>query len=203
MSKDLSGAFDIELVNPEIGVFSGHSEIFRKHHAAMAEAMIAQHHTEKYEKGYSFVVQSKLPCFSELYSAAASTIGLIHKKVYKRDLVLAPRNSTACWAFVLDETRAEAPKWHNHIATSSYNAVYYVRATDTDSIFLRVPEDRAKPETGQDIEVPISEGMLLMMPNWLFHKPKSIDGKRGIQRIAINMEFMASPESFPGTSSHE
>jgi len=196
---DADCIFDLELLYPEIAVFKGTSSGFKKFHNQMAEIVIQEHKNFDYSlkpKSYSFPLASKDPIFENLYSAALTAMAKIHKLVFKKDLVVAENNRKTCWAFVTDAQRHSVSYWHNHVSTCTYNSVYYLRAAEGDSIFLKIPLDQKNHEEGKTIEVPIHEGMIVIMPNWLFHKPKPIEAGRSVERIAINMEVRAVENSF-------
>jgi len=76
-----------------------------------------------------------------------------------------------------------AEVWHNHIKTSSFHCVYYVN----------VPESK-----GGELEYKIDEVVysyrpknydLVIMPNYLNHRPKACDSSEA--RISINMEMFS------------
>jgi hypothetical protein len=115
----------------------------------------------------------------------------LHRQVFREDLSISPGNDRTCWAYVLNESRPKVGIWHSHLTTSSYNAVYYLQTNPDDGIQLIIPRDLQDPSKGQVIDLPVQEGMLVVMPGWLFHKERPIERRPGALRISINMEVRA------------
>ncbi len=163
----------------------------------MEEVIVAQHRTVNYANGYNFAIESTDRCFDDLYSTVLDSVCRRHRHAFQQDLSISPRNRRTCWAFVLDENRPAVGIWHNHLRTSTYNAVYYLRTSIGDAIDLIIPNDVRNPRAGREVEIPVQEGMLIVMPGWLFHKEKPIQQHRDALRISINVEVISSGVPIP------
>jgi hypothetical protein len=180
--------FDLTFYCEGVPVLVGKTDVFIPSHSRMEEVIVAQHRTTIYGNGYNFPIESAEPCFDDLYSMVLESVRHTHRQAFREELSISSTNKRTGWAFVLDENRPAVSVWHNHLGTSTYNAVYYLRANNGDAVDVIVPDDVSDLRTGREIELPVEEGMLLVMPNWLFHKPKPIEQRRGVVRISINME---------------
>jgi len=137
----------------------------------------------KYHGGYTFHVTDNNGDFKNLYAYLLSTVNTVFGP-----LSLADRNKSWCWANVYNRDNFKT-NLHNHIKTSSINAIYY----------LKLPHDISGEEGGlviakNKMQEPIlfmpDEDDLLIMPNYVYHEPQihsSLD-----YRIAINMEICIS-----------
>jgi hypothetical protein len=137
----------------------------------------------KYHGGYTFHVTDNNGDFKNLYAYLLSTVNTVFGT-----LSLADRNKSWCWANVYNRDNFKT-NLHNHIKTSSINAIYY----------LKLPHDISGEEGGliiakNKMQEPIlfmpDEDDLLIMPNYVYHEPQihsSLD-----YRIAINMEICIS-----------
>jgi hypothetical protein len=190
-----SPTFEMTFVAEGVPLLVGTSEDFLPHHERMEQIIVEQNRGRAYVDGYNFAIVSDDPLFEALYSGMLATVGGLYRTTFKRELALSPSNKRTCWAFVLDENRPAVEVWHNHITTSTHNAVYYVRANEGDAIHVIVPESARDPRQGRELEIPVREGTLLVMPNWLFHKPKGIERQQGLRRISINMEVISDPDA--------
>jgi hypothetical protein len=189
--------FEMSFLAEGLPILVGTSGDFLPHHARMEEIIVAQGSGRTYTRGYNFAIDSDEPLFEALYARTLATVQDLYRTMFSRELVLSASNKRTCWAFVLDESRPAVDVWHNHITTSTHNAVYYVRANEDDAIRVIVPDSPQDPRQGREVEIAVAEGTLLVMPNWLFHKPKAIARLPGLRRISINMEVIAEPAAGP------
>ena len=181
--------FDLKFHSSGAPLLAGSSAAFMQFHGAMEKTILAQHREESYRKGYNFAIESPETWFRDLYASVLDSVREMHKQIFGKDLAISHRNKSACWAYVIDETRPKVGVWHNHVRTSTYNCVYYVRADHDDAIRLIIPRESSNPSIGQKIDIPAQAGLLLVMPSWLFHKEKVIE-RRVVPRISINMEIL-------------
>jgi hypothetical protein len=154
--------------------------------ARMINTVLSQKDTANYYGGYTFHVQDSFGDFKTLYSFFFNTVINIFG-----DVKLSPVNKRWCWANVYNKDSFKTNA-HNHIKTSSINAIYY----------LKMPQGISDSEGGLNlytdksevIQFQPEEGDLLIMPNNTVHEPlfhSSID-----YRIAINMEMCIEPRVF-------
>jgi hypothetical protein len=152
----------------------------------MIDTVLSQKDTANYHGGYTFHVQDSFGDFKTLYSFFFNTVINIFG-----DVKLSPVNKRWCWANVYNKDTFKTNA-HNHIKTSSINAIYY----------LKIPKDISCDEGGlnlyppglEPIQFQPDEGDLLIMPNNTIHEPlfhSSID-----YRIAINMEMCIESKVF-------
>jgi hypothetical protein len=146
----------------------------------MIDTVLSQKDTANYHGGYTFQVEDPHGDFKKLYDyffkTVESVFGVIDTSV---------KNRNWCWANVYNKNNFKT-NLHNHIRTSSINAIYY----------LKLPEDMSENEGGlilvssddqEELLFLPEEQDLLIMPNYILHEPQqhsSLD-----YRIAINMEI--------------
>ncbi len=194
--------FDLTFYGEGVPVLAGKTGAFIPSHSRMRDAIVTQHRTTTYGNGYNFPIESAEPCFDDLYSMVLESVRHIHRHAFHEELSISPTNKRTGWAFVLDENRPAVSVWHNHLGTSTYNAVYYLCANAGDAVDVIVPNDVSDLRAGREIEIAVEEGMLLVMPNWLFHRPKPIEQRRGVLRISINMEVIQNQVSVEDSLRH-
>ena len=152
--------------------------------ARMIDTVLSQKDTANYHGGYTFHIRDTVGDFKILYNFFFNTVINIFGNVK-----LSPIHKTWCWANVYNKDSFKTNA-HNHIKTSSINAIYY----------LKMPQDIVSNEGGLNLYTPNlgvlqfqpDEGDLLIMPNNIVHEPlfhSSID-----YRIAINMEMCIEPK---------
>lgn len=145
----------------------------------MINTVLSQKDTANYHGGYTFHIQDNFGDFEILYNFFFNTVINLFGNV-----TLSPIHKAWCWANVYNKDSFKTNA-HNHINTSSVNAIYY----------LKMPNDITSNEGGLNlypsnskvIRFQPTEGDLLIMPNYAVHEPlfhNSID-----YRIAINMEM--------------
>ena len=146
----------------------------------MIDTVLSQKDTANYHGGYTFQVEDPHGDFKKLYDyffkTVESVFGVMDTSVKHRDW---------CWANVYNKDNFKT-NLHNHIRTSSINAIYY----------LKLPKDMSENEGGlilisdvtrEELLFLPDEYDLLIMPNSTYHEPQphsSLD-----YRIAINMEI--------------
>lgn len=90
----------------------------------------------------------------------------------------------SCWTYVQNNERYES-KWHSHIKTASINAVYYPSIPDTTGTLSILTL------SGDEAEVELNQGDLVVFPGWLIHKPNPQKHSR-LPRVSINLELLTS-----------
>src|ERR1700691_5887638 len=142
--------FDLTFYREGVPVLAGKTEAFMPSRSRMEEVIVAQHRTTSYGNGYNFPIESAEPCFEDLYSMALESVRDIHRQAFREELSISPTNKRTRWAFVLDENRPAVSVWHNHLGTSTYNAVYYLRANVGDAVEVIVPNDVRDLRAGRE-----------------------------------------------------
>lgn len=145
----------------------------------MIDTVLLQKDTANYHGGYTFHIKDQHGDFKILYNFFINTV--IHMFGHVK---LSPIHKTWCWANVYN-TQSFKTNAHNHIKTSSINAIYY----------LKMPNDINCNEGGlnlyplgsEPIQFQPDEGDLLIMPNNTIHEPLSHASMD--YRISINMEM--------------
>ena len=151
--------------------------------ARMIDTVLLQKDTANYHGGYTFHIQDTFGDFKILYNFFFNTVVNLFG-----DVELSPIHKTWCWANVYNKDSFKTNA-HNHIKTSSINAIYY----------LKMPHDINDSEGGLNLYHPNShvmqfqpdEGDLLIMPNNTVHEP--LFHSSSDYRIAINMEMCTEP----------
>jgi len=149
----------------------------------MITTVLSQKDTANHHGGYTFHVRDQHDDFKKLYNYFFNVVTEVFGPID-----IASKHKSWCWANVYNRDTFKT-NLHNHIRTSSINAIYY----------LKIPQDILEDEGGliiakNKMEEPLmfmpDEGDLLIMPNYVYHEPQmhsSLD-----YRIAINMEICIS-----------
>ena len=82
------------------------------------------------------------------------------------------------WGFITDDTYYEGDTWHNHLDTSTINAVLYLQTVKGKGIEYEYKGDKKYYEP-KDYD-------LLIFPNFLNHRPLTSNFER---RISLNLEL--------------
>ena len=124
-------------------------------------------------KSYNFPIhEDSTLFFSKLYEKYKELCYQIFGNFH-----IAPQNKTTCWCYrsnVNDSTSV----WHNHLATSTINGVYYYQV-EGDGIFFE--------RYGKEFHHVPQQGELLIFPNDLNHRPDRTTSQT--LRYSINMEI--------------
>ena len=91
---------------------------------------------------------------------------------------LSPENLTRCSCY-RSNIKESICEWHNHLATSTINGVYYYQVEGDGITFTH---------KGKEFHHVPQQGELLIFPNDLFHKPDIATSDNW--RYSINMELM-------------
>lgn len=151
----------------------------------MIDTVLSQKDTANYHGGYTFEICDQHGDFEKLYNYFFKTVESVFGPI-----TVSPNNKFWCWANVYNKDNFKT-NLHNHIRTSSINAIYY----------LKMPEDIRENEAGLIVETVTSQELvlflpnendLLIMPNYLYHEPQSHSSLD--YRIAINMEICIDQE---------
>lgn len=99
---------------------------------------------------------------------------------------LRPDNKALCWSYLSTKDKF-VEYWHNHLYTSTINAVYYFNIPENDNVTIDFKE--------KDIEYTyrVNQYDLLIFPNYLMHKPNRCYNPG--YRISINMEILCHESS--------
>ena len=132
------------------------------------------------ETGYDFsgyfnfpIVKDDTLFFSKLYKN--------FKKISHRffgNFHLSPENLTRCSCY-RSNIKESICEWHNHLATSTINGVYYYQVEGDGITFTH---------KGKEFHYVPQQGELLIFPNDLYHKPDIATSDNW--RYSINMELM-------------
>lgn len=91
-------------------------------------------------------------------------------------------NKKVCWCYI-DNINNSVSKFHNHIKSSSINAVYYLNVPDEESGCIEfLIDDKLLVYQPKNFD-------LLIFPNYMIHRPTQ--NKKEEWRISINMEILA------------
>ena len=146
----------------------------------MINTVLSQKDTANYHGGYTFQVGDPYGDFKKLYNYFFETVTSVFGPID-----IAAKNRNWCWANVYNKNNFKT-NLHNHIRTSSINAIYY----------LKLPKDMLENEGGlivassdhqEELLFLPEEQDLLIMPNYTLHEPQSHSSLD--YRIAINMEI--------------
>ena len=96
---------------------------------------------------------------------------------------LSPENLTRCSCY-RSNIKESICEWHNHLATSTINGVYYYQVEGDGITFER---------KGKEFHYIPKQGELLIFPNDLNHKPDKATSKKW--RYSINMELTTDESS--------
>ena len=91
---------------------------------------------------------------------------------------ISPQNQTTCWCY-RSNIKESICEWHNHLATSTINGVYYYQV-EGDGIFFK--------RQGKEFNYVPQQGELLIFPNDLDHKPDVATSET--RRYSLNMELI-------------
>jgi hypothetical protein len=124
----------------------------------------------------------------EIKNDHKSFFNKLHKKFYdlcRKNFIFTPtkKSSNKCWAYVSDKNNFKEV-WHNHLNTSTINAVYYLNIPKNDNVTIDFELN------GKFFTYKINNYDLIIFPNYLNHKPNRCykDG----YRISINMEIICN-----------
>ena len=90
---------------------------------------------------------------------------------------ISPQNKTTCWCYRSNINDFKSG-WHNHLATSTINGVYYYQV-EGDGIFFE--------RNGKEFHYIPQQGELLIFPNDLNHNAARTTSQNW--RYSINMEI--------------
>jgi len=124
---------------------------------------------------HNFRVASDHPFFGRLYDAFLRACA-----DYFEPYTLHAESSRACWAYVQNRDR-KSPIWHDHLATSTINGVYYLAVPDPSGQICFRHLDRV-------VEVTPLEGHLYAFPRWLAHRPQPQASLA--YRVSLNVEII-------------
>jgi len=115
----------------------------------------------------------------------------LYKKFYslcKKKFVFtkSDRSIETCWSYLSDKNYFKE-EWHNHLRTSTINAVYYLNIPNNDNVTIDFELN------GNFLRHKVDNYDLLIFPDYLNHKPNRCykDG----YRISINMEIICNEPS--------
>ena len=125
------------------------------------------------DEGYNFALYDDHTLFfSHLYENYKR---LCHKLF--GNFHITPQNKTTCWCYKSNVNDSNSV-WHNHLATSTINGVYYYQVEGDGITFTH---------KGKEFHYVPQQGELLIFPNDLFHKPDIATSDNW--RYSINMEI--------------
>ena len=123
--------------------------------------------------GCNFPITNKSKFFKDLYEKC-----LIETKKLFGEYTLDSSNIDTIWCYRSNLIDYQCI-WHNHINTSTINAVYYFQINKGDSISFK--------HNGIIERHELKENELIIMPNYLIHKPNPTVGNK--VRYSLNMEI--------------
>lgn len=153
----------------------------------MAQAIVQQHLTADYSRGNNFRIKDTpegdfARLYERYYKEAQAILG---------PFTLSPRSSSSCWAYVTNKDHYRQGI-HNHLRTSTINAVYYLNVPVTenyrDATISFYDTDRRtellcyKPHSND----------LVIFPDYLNHEPN--DCPTEDYRLSINMEIICEED---------
>ena len=131
------------------------------------------------DNGYNFALHDDHTLFfSHLYEKYKR---LCHKLF--GNFHITPQNKTTCWCY-RSNVNESYDVWHNHLASSTINGVYYYQV-EKDGIFFE--------SQGKEFYYVPQQGELLIFPNDLDHKPEKATSEN--LRYSINMEILTKESS--------
>ena len=132
------------------------------------------------DEGYNFALYDDHTLFfSHLYEKYKR---LCHK--FFGNFHITPQNKTTCWCYRSNVNDSNSI-WHNHLATSTINGVYYYQVEEDDGITFECE--------GKEFHHVPQQGELLIFPNDLNHKPEKATSENW--RYSINMEILTEESS--------
>jgi hypothetical protein len=104
---------------------------------------------------------------------------------------ISKRNNSTCWAYCSNQKDFNS-FWHDHIQSSSINAVYYINIPKDSGgpLFFRIPKNDNEFEIYSYFPKNYD---LIIFPNYLEHKP--MPPSSDDYRICINMEIICENDS--------
>ena len=122
------------------------------------------------DNGYNFALHDDHTLFfSHLYEKYKR---LCHKLF--GNFHITPQNKTTCWCY-RSNVNESYDVWHNHLASSTINGVYYYQVEEDGIAFER---------EGKEVHYVPQQGELLIFPNDLDHKPEKATSEN--LRYSIN-----------------
>jgi hypothetical protein len=174
----------MEIVNSDFKIISI-KDFYRVNffHRKLINLILEKNYKKYYEffEGYNFPIYDfKDKFFYKLYDKF-----LVESKKIFGEFDVAVNNKNVCWCY-RSLGNNYSPIYHNHIKTSTINAVYYYQIKKGDSItFL---------QDQKEFKYLPSEGELLIFPNYLLHKPNKPCSVNQY-RYSINMEIITTQSS--------
>jgi hypothetical protein len=141
----------------------------------MVHTVDSQISTGNYHGGYTFVVEDNtFKDFSKLYNnffnICLNMFGPFSlSKMYR----------ASCWANVYNKNNYRS-NMHNHLRTSTINAVFYLKMPAKDGGISVIYNDQKFLFLPDELE-------MIIMPSWMPHEPMPHDSLQN--RISINMEI--------------
>ena len=130
----------------------------------------------RHNQDYNFEVFTKYK--NRLYDIFIKQSKRILKKFTLKD------ENFSLWCYYTDHTYYKGDTWHNHIDTSTINAVLYLKTVDGKGIEFE--------HDGKTTYVEPKDFDLLIFPNYLNHRPLTSDTET---RISLNMELRCNETS--------
>ena len=131
------------------------------------------------EYGYNFpLVIDETSFFSTLYEEYKALCYELFGRFH-----ITSKNKPTCWCYRSNKNDFKSG-WHNHLATSTINGVYYYQVEGDGINFER---------HGQTFYYEPQQGELLIFPNDLNHKPEKATSENW--RYSINMEILTEESS--------
>lgn len=142
---------------------------------------------KKYDKSgkkpfYSYVIEEDYNFFlKNLYNEYVLTCFKIFGNIK-----ISKKSRTTCWGYCSNSNDYNS-YWHDHIKSSTINAVYYINIPPNSSgpLFFRIPKNNNEYEI---FSYHPKNYDLLIFPNYLEHKP--IPPSSEEYRVCINMEII-------------
>jgi hypothetical protein len=122
---------------------------------------------------FSFPITNRSKFFKDLYEKY-----LVETKKLFGEYTLDSSNKDTIWCYRSKLTDYHSV-WHDHINTSTINAVYYFQINKGDSVSFN--------NNGIIENYEMDENELIIMPNYLIHRPNSPVGNK--VRYSLNMEI--------------
>ena len=131
------------------------------------------------ENGYNFpIIENNILFFFNLYKKyiklCHNLFGTFH---------ITPQNQSTCWCYRSNLNESNSV-WHNHLATSTINGVYYYQV-EGDGIFFE--------RNGKEFHYIPQQGELLIFPDDLNHNAARTTSQNW--RYSINMEILTEESS--------
>ena len=136
---------------------------------------------------YSFPIKSESIFFKDLYAKY-----MIATREIFGDYNLAVDHNDGVWCY-RSELNDYKSVWHDHTNTSTINGVYYLQINEGDTISFNKESKKKNnsfekiPDNSDIIKYKLEESELLIMPNYLIHKPDPPTGNK--VRYCLNMEI--------------